>query len=390
MREDSHSALKNKTKHFDFFRSWTESERKTWGLFPHSERANSEISSVSLEEGRRLYEEYIGRPRVTGGLRESTKKRYRTVFDKFIAFAEPRGVTTWSGVTANVLNAYAAELEEKGYAHKSLVNELTVLKQTVKWLISAGHLKGVGPIELKLRKAESQRAYCYSRKEVAAIIAQCRKNRKINWLGDVVIALACTGLRISELASLQWSDVDLATSLLTLTDETGRSPTLGKKRRELKSGRSRSIPIYPDLRAVLERLPRKDQFVFRGPRGGRLKPSTVRHVLVREVISKLESKFPSPEGKQGFRDGRLHSFRHYFCSVCANDGVPERMVMDWLGHADSEMVRHYYHLHDEESKRRMNQVKFLGEAAGWSVGDKEEGNRREGTESHPDENRAKR
>ncbi len=34
--------------------------------------------------------------------------------------------------------------------------------------------------------------------------------------------------------------------------------------------------------------------------------------------------------------------------------------MNWLGHADSEMVRHYYHLNDEESRRKMDQLNLLG------------------------------
>lgn len=67
-------------------------------------------------------------------------------------------------------------------------------------------------------------------------------------------------------------------------------------------------------------------------------------------------------GERGFADGRLHSFRHYFASRCANDGAPERMVMEWLGHKDSDMVRHYYHLHDDEARRQMCRLDLLGEA----------------------------
>jgi hypothetical protein len=43
------------------------------------------------------------------------------------------------------------------------------------------------------------------------------------------------------------------------------------------------------------------------------------------------------------------------------------MVMDWPGQADSEMVRRYDHLHDEESRRPMNQLDFLGGAGGRSA-----------------------
>ncbi|MCR9117599.1 MAG: site-specific integrase [bacterium] len=95
-----------------------------------------------------------------------------------------------------------------------------------------------------------------------------------------------------------------------------------------------------------------------------------------QFAGRISEQFPNEDGERGFKDVRLHSFRHYFCSTCANNLVPERMVMDWLGHADSDMIRHYYHLHDEEAKRRMNQLDFLGNAGG-RFADKPEGNTNE-------------
>ncbi len=37
-----------------------------------------------------------------------------------------------------------------------------------------------------------------------------------------------------------------------------------------------------------------------------------------------------------------------------------------LDHCDSEMVRHYYHLSDEESCRQMDQLDLLGDGDGRS------------------------
>ena len=355
------------------------------GLAPRSNRRPSEFVPLSLEDGWKLYEQHIARPRLTGGVRKSTQKRDRTAFDKFIPFATSRGVTIWNGVTAALLTDYAKHLESKGYSHKSQVNELTTLKQAVKWLIKEKHLQGMEPIELKLRKAESQPAYCYRSAEVKAMVEHCGKKAALRWLGDVIIALACTGLRIAELASLRWSDIDLESGRLTLTDETGRAVTPGRERREVKSGRSRSFPIHPDLIEVFRSLRRIDAYVFHGPRGGHLKPDTVRRILIREVIEPLMERFPTPEGERGFMHGRLHSFRHYFCSTCANSSVPERMVMDWLGHADSEMIRHYYHLHDEEAKRRMDSLDFLGGGGGRSVSQAEDNDGQEDVEPPPTE-----
>jgi hypothetical protein len=54
---------------------------------------------------------------------------------------------------------------------------------------------------------------------------------------------------------------------------------------------------------------------------------------------------------------------------CASNGVPERVVMAWVGHADSEMVRHYFHLHDEEAHRHMSRLHLLMGTVGGANGD---------------------
>jgi hypothetical protein len=131
----------------------------------------------------------------------------------------------------------------------------------------------------------------------------------------------------------------------------------GRRQRTLKSKRGRSFPIHQELLPTLRQLPRHaDGYVFHGPRGGQIKPDTLRNILIKEVLKPLAERFPTAAGEAGFVSGRLHSFRHFFCSLSANSGVPERVVMDWLGHADAAMVRRYYHLNAEESRRQMDPV----------------------------------
>jgi len=253
---------------------------------------------------------------------------------------------------------------------------LTTLKQVVKWLVEEGHLPTGSLIRLPLNKPQGTTTYCWRPEEIRALVHYARAQDDLVWLGQVMTALACTGLRISELASLRWSDIDLDRNIVRLTDEgTTSRHRLGRQGRQTKSGCSRSFPVHPDLRLVLEETPRaSDGLVFHGPRGGRLKPDTVRQVLIREVLTPLRERFPASCDPIGFADGRLHSFRHYFCSTCANSGVPERVVMEWLGHRDSAMVRHYYHLHDEEAQRQMSRLKFLDESGGSvAAGDASEG-----------------
>jgi integrase len=316
---------------------------------------------LPLADGRRLYEAHVGRARVVGGVRQSTAKRYRAVLDKFLAFAPSQGIRSWNQVDADALQRYAAHLVGADHADATLRVELNTLKQLVRWLITAGHLAGATPIVLPVEKPDGTTTYCWRPDEVRAMLDHCQNRPDLNWLNAVLLGLCCTGLRISELAALRWSDVDWRANVITLTDEGRATRRRPGRPRETKSGRNRSFPINPALVEVLKRLTKAaDGLIYHGPLGGRLKPDTVRVIFVREVLGPLKEKFPADGDVASFADGRLHSFRHYFCSKCATEGVPERVVMDWLGHTDSKMVKHYFHLHNEEAQRQMQRLDFVG------------------------------
>lgn len=247
------------------------------------------------------------------------------------------------------------------YSYATEYLELTTIKKAVKWFVDNEHLPVACRIFMKMAKPTESSTYCWTVEEATAIVEFCRKQNNLNWLGDVVTALACSGLRISELAGLRWSDVDFTKNVILLTDESTLAPRRRHRPvRTTKNRSSRTFPIQKDLRAVLESRSRGDgDLIFRGPRGGTLKPDTVRRFLTRDVLAKLASRFATPKGEVGFANGRLHSFRHYFCSRCANLNVPERVVKEWLGHKSSRMVRRYYHLHDDEAQRQMSKLSFV-------------------------------
>ena len=317
-----------------------------------------------LEEGRRLYMEHQSRPRSLGGVKTSSFKRYRAVMDKFIAFCKTEvKISNWDQVDTLVLEKYASWLDKNGYAYRTQYLEIICLKQVINWVVENELILKPAKINIKVSKARGSDTYCWMPVEVQAMTALCEANVKLHWLGGVIGALASTGLRISELASLRWADIDFENQRIQIKDESSLAGIKKTKRevRTTKSSRSRSFPIHNNLQPILERLKvlkSRDELVFHGPLGGRLKPDTIRNILKREVLSPLACRFPVAGGAKGFNDGRLHSFRHFFCSACANNRVPEAMVMSWLGHQDSEMVRYYYHLHDDVARQFMSEVRL--------------------------------
>lgn len=319
--------------------------------------------SLSLEEGRDLYRKSVEAPEIAGGASAKTWKRYRAVFDKFLPFAAEEGVGAWGQVTKALLQSYAAWLEDDGYAERTIYLELTTIKQTVKFLIDETHrLPESCRIALSMQKPDDTPTYCYVREEVDAIIDFCVSTPGLEWLGGICVALACTGMRIGELATLRWSDVDFARNMISVSNDPSTRSGEGDRRRT-KNRRDRSFPINIKLLEVLTKLSRhEDGAVFHGPLGGRLKPDVVRENLKRNVLSKVAGSFRQKGLQTDVERGRLHSFRHYFCSECANNNVPMQMVMDWLGHRDSRMVRYYYHLADRRAQEEMQKLNLVGVA----------------------------
>jgi hypothetical protein len=49
-------------------------------------------TSLTLEAGKKLYLDHVGRPTISGGARPGTIKRYRAVLDKFLKVMSEQGI----------------------------------------------------------------------------------------------------------------------------------------------------------------------------------------------------------------------------------------------------------------------------------------------------------
>jgi len=135
-------------------------------------------------------------------------------------------------------------------------------------------------------------------------------------------------LRVSELVSLRWDQIDLAQGLLHV------------KRR--KNGNASTHPLHgPELRA-LRRLQRDypdSPYVFVGERKGPLTDSTVRKMVARAgKAAGLE--FPI----------HPHMLRHAAGYKLANDGQDTRAIQHYLGHKNITHTVRYTELSPERFK----------------------------------------
>mgnify|MGYP001195955592 CR=1 FL=1 len=156
---------------------------------------------------------------------------------------------------------------------------------------------------------------------------------------------ATTGLRASEIQALTIEDLHLDDGYIIIHrawDERMRilNPTT-------KSGRARNVIVPTSIRAELARLvdinprPGPAAFVFFSTKM-RGKPCEQR-IFWRALYAALELIGINADSRKE-RNITFHSWRHFANSLLVNAGIPLLTVQALIGHASTDMTRHYHHL----------------------------------------------
>ncbi len=152
-----------------------------------------------------------------------------------------------------------------------------------------------------------------------------------------------SGMRLSEVFSLRWSDVDPRNNIITVLDA--------------KNGESRPVFITPQVKGVLEELTPglPDESLFRARQGKRV-----------AWLSKSFGDVVEEIGlNKGLEDRRqritFHSLRHTFASWAAMAGVPLFVIGKMLGHRTSVMTQRYAHLSPDSQRAAFEAVSKFAE-----------------------------
>jgi integrase len=156
--------------------------------------------------------------------------------------------------------------------------------------------------------------------------------RRINEQDAALFIIAAfTGLRMGELLALRWSDVDLSSSLVTVSRAMS-----GGKEESTKSRRFRPVPLAGQPASELKRLSRRQHFtgpddlIFCRSDGGPLDRTAVRRRFVRA------------QQKGGVKVRRFHDLRHTFGSLAIRE-FDVVAVKEMMGHSKLTTTERYLH-----------------------------------------------
>jgi integrase len=143
-------------------------------------------------------------------------------------------------------------------------------------------------------------------------------NQTILRMRLIVLVALTTGMRVSEIFGLRWSDVMYGEGLLAV-------------RAKLKGGKMRYVPMLPEVASELKRYPVviSDDRVFpprKGARGAR---------------RRLEGSFEDLLKRAKISNFRFHDLRHTFASWYMMNGGDLYELAKILGHSNIKMTERY-------------------------------------------------
>ena len=261
------------------------------------------------------------------GLSPHTRRGYGSDLDRFRRFLEQR--TGKDDLTVEELDhyhirAFLAQLHGD-QKKSSLARKMASLRSFFSFLVSRGRLED-NPARLVFSPRLEKRIPVFFTVDEAFSLLDGPRPHDASGLRDRAILelLYSSGIRVSELTSLDWGNVDFGSGLVRV---------MGKRRKE------RIVPVgdkaLEALRAYRDAPDRPagelgGQPLFRNRRGGRLTSRSVARVVEKYVRKAGMLKKGSP-----------HAFRHSFATHLLDAGADLRAVQEMLGHANLSTTQRY-------------------------------------------------
>ncbi len=237
--------------------------------------------------------------------------------------------------------------EQQPLSRSTLNLTFRVLKMALEYCVDAEYIPKNPMHRMKAPRIESTKERVLTVDEVKAILREAHRTR---WYAAFWL-LGLTGMRISELLGLEWKNVDLATGILRIEQQTGRfygQP--GVRLLPLKTRAAERTVLIPPFACQILRWHRDVQrleckraqeaglweehgVLFCGPRG---------RLCFR---SEPAGEFRRITARLGIEDVTLHTFRHTVTTMVQEAGLPLKGAQSLMGHAtDRTTHRVYSHL----------------------------------------------
>jgi integrase/recombinase XerC len=286
-----------------------------------------------VEEALRQYADYLRNQR---NVSAHTLTNYLSDLEQFhhyllaseLCLADGEAVEP-AKVDVHVVRAYLAALT-KSRKKSSIARKLAALKGFFRFLIATGRIEKNPLSQIHSPKQEKPLPNFLSVDDVFRLLSVGRPTGTLpNRDRAILEVFYSTGIRVSELVGLNWSDVDFQSGIVRVVGK-------GSKERIVPIGQMAldALGDYSqDLRKKWSLACRGESPVFLNHRGGRITTRSVARIVEKHL---REAGIAVKMGP--------HGLRHSFATHLLNSGADLRVIQELLGHASLSTTQRYTHL----------------------------------------------
>ncbi len=280
---------------------------------------------MTLDELVSVYLDYL---RVERGLSDNSRAAYGRDLVKLSAYLEAAGIQGVEDVTRDHLMSFLVHLTDTGLSSRSVARHVSAVRGFFGFLMEDEFLQ-LDPSEtLKAPSWGTKLPVTVSLDEVEALLEApdpelprgCRDRAMLE-------ILYATGIRVSELCSLELGDLRENAQFLLV---------------EGKGGRQRLVPMGSKAMEALGSYLRDARPVLPGAAGRALFPGPSGRPLRRQTLWKIIRAHARAAGIR--KPLSPHKLRHSFATHLLERGADLRAVQALLGHADISTTQIYTHV----------------------------------------------
>ena len=279
---------------------------------------------------------------VEKGFSENTKAAYQNDLHQLAGFVEQeaakRGtIPPWASFDRQAMLSYLSDLKERRYAATTVARKVAAIKSFFSFLVAEGMMRDNPTRDVPSPRVGKSLPKPISISQVHRLLEQPTKlsTPEAKRDGAMLQLLYASGMRVSELVSLNLADLDT---------EGGYVRCFGKGHKE------RLIPIHRQAVLVLKEYLTEarphlahnidEKALFLNRRGERLTRQGLWQILKGYAKSAELGAEITP-----------HTLRHSFATHMLSGGADLRSVQELLGHANISTTQVYTHLTTEHIRR---------------------------------------
>ena len=238
------------------------------------------------------------------------------------------------------LNIYLDFLRRSGKSPATVTRHIATMKRFYQYFFAAGEVIQNPAASLVGEKAEKKLPQILTSKEVELLLEQPECTDAKGYRDRAMLELLyATGIRVTELISLNVSDVSLAVGVI----------------RCRKKDKERVIPLYPKaVKALAEYMEFIRPQMIATPDEQSLFVNVNGERMTRQGFWKIVKTYQAKAHIE--KDITPHTLRHSFAAHLLENGADLRSIQEMLGHSDLSSTQIYAHIVKKQLKDVYNKA----------------------------------